>query len=95
MKKNKMFAPFLMLLAAAVAAIIMFRGNYDTTELLVILLGVMVFFYIAGSLIQKKVLSFMDQIREKERLEAENEGEVIEKTNVLPEGDNPENGDKN
>lgn len=95
MKKGKLFAPFLMLLAAAVASIIMFRGNYDTTELLVILLGVMVFFYTAGSLIQKKVLSFMDQIREKERLEAENEGEVIEKTNVVPEGENPGNGDKN
>ena len=89
MKKNKMFAPFLMLLAAAVAAIIMFRGNYDTTELLVILLGVMVFFYIAGSLIQKKVLSFMDQIREKERMEAENEGEVIEKTGLNPEEEGP------
>lgn len=94
MKKSKLFAPFLMLLAAAVASVIMFRGNYDTTELLAILLGVMVFFYIIGSLIQKKVLSFMDQIREKERLEAENEGEVIEKTNVVPEGENPENGDK-
>ena len=89
MKKSKLFAPFLMLLAAAVAAIVMFRGNYDTTELLVILLCVMLFFYLVGSLIQKKVLSFMDQIREKERMEAENEGEVIEKTGVNPEEESP------
>ena len=71
MKKSKLFAPFLMLLAAAIAAIVMFRGNYDTTELLAILLCVMLFFYFLGSLIQKKVLSFMDQIMEKERMEAE------------------------
>ena len=89
MKKNNMFAPFLMLLAAAVAAIIMFRGNYDTTELLIILLCVMLFFYLLGLWIQKKVLSFMDQIREKERMEAENEGEVIEKTGLNPEEEGP------
>ncbi len=82
MKKSKLFAPFLMLLAAAIASIIMFRGNYDTTELLSILLCVMIFFYVIGSLIQKKVLSFMNQIKEKEAREAANEGEVIEKEAV-------------
>ena len=82
MKKSKLFAPFLMLLAAAIASIIMFRGNYDTTELLSILLCVMIFFYVLGSLIQKKVLSFVKQIKEKEAMEAENEGEVIEKEAV-------------
>lgn len=93
MKKSKLFAPFLMLLAAAVASIIMFRGNYDMTELLVILLCVMVFFYLVGSIIQKKILSFMDQIRERERLEAEKEGEVIEKTNVTPSEEDSGNED--
>lgn len=81
MKKSKLFAPFLMLFAAAVASIVMFKGNYDTTDLLMILLCVMIFFYILGCLIQKKVLSFMNQIKEREIAEAkaENEGEVIEK----------------
>lgn len=79
MKKIRLLAPFLTLLSAAVSSIIMFRADYDTTELLIILLCVMVFFYIAGSVIQKKVISFMEQIEEKERIEAENEGEVIEK----------------
>lgn len=85
MKKIRLFAPFLMLLSAAVSSIIMFRSNYDTTDLLVILLCVMIFFYMAGLLIQKKVISFVEQIREKERIEAENEGEVIEKEAPAPE----------
>lgn len=79
MRKNKLFAPFLMLLAAAFAGIVMFRGNYDTTELLVILLCVMIFFYSIGNLIQKKVTAFMDEIREREEQEEKEKGEVIEK----------------
>ncbi len=79
MKKNQLFAPFLMLFAGAVTSIVMFRGNYDTTDLLVVLLCVMTAFYFAGYLIQKKVLSFINQIREREEAEAETEGEVIEK----------------
>lgn len=93
MKKSKLFAPFLMLLAAAVASIIMFRGKYGTTEMLVILLLVMIFFYAGGFFIQKKVTSFVDQIREAERIEAENEGEVIEKTGSVPEEENSEHGE--
>ena len=90
MKKSKLFAPFLMLLAGAVACIVMFQGNYDTTELLTILLCVLVVFYAAGYLIQKKVVSFMDQIREKEEKEekeAASEGEVIEKEALSEEED--------
>lgn len=79
MKKSKLFAPFLMLLAAAVASIVMFQGNYDMTELLLILLCVMIFFYLIGSFIQKKVVSFIEQIKEREAAEAAKEGEVIEK----------------
>ncbi|MGN0376047.1 MAG: hypothetical protein ACI4ED_00270 [Suilimivivens sp.] len=94
MKKSRLFAPFLMLLAAAVASIVMFRGNYDLTEQLVILLCVMVFFYLVGAFIQKKIISFMDQIRENERMEAENEGEVIEKA-VLPSEEGKPEGKEN
>lgn len=87
MKKSRLFAPFLMLLAAALASIIMFRGSYDTTEMLVILLFVMIFFYAAGVFIQKKISSFVEQIREEERIEAENEGEESEQTDQIPEED--------
>lgn len=79
MKKSRLFAPFIMLFAGAVTSIVMFKGNYDTTYVLIMLLCVMVVFYLAGCLIQKKVFSFIEQIREKEAAEAENEGEVIEK----------------
>lgn len=79
MKKREMFAPFLMLLAGAVTAIVMFMSDYSTTQLLVTLLLVLIFFYIIGVVIQKKVWGYIDQIEEEERLRAENEGEVIEK----------------
>lgn len=85
MMKNKLFAPFLMLLAAALASIIMFRGNYSTTELLLILLCVMFFFYTLGCFIQNKVVSFMNQILEREAEEAKEQGEVIEKDAVTQE----------
>ena len=59
MKKSRLFAPFLMLLAGAVASITM-----------------------AGCFIQKKVLAFMNQIRENEealeREAAAEREEVIE-----------------
>lgn len=93
MKKSKLFAPFLMLFAGAIACIVMFRGNYDMTELLTILLCVLLAFYIAGTFIQKKIVSFVEQIQEKEAKEAEEaaalaaaEGEVIEKDVATEEG---------
>ncbi|MBR5799951.1 MAG: hypothetical protein IKY23_07790 [Lachnospiraceae bacterium] len=85
MKKSKLFGPFLMLFAAALASIIMVRGSYDTTEMLLILVCVMVVFYLAGNFIQKKVLSFMEEIKKKEKEEAKKEGEVIEKENAKEE----------
>lgn len=90
MMKNKLFAPFLMLVAAALASIIMFRGNYNTTELLLILLCVMFFFYILGCFIQNKVISFMNQILEKEAEEEKERGEVIEKDAAAQENANGE-----
>lgn len=82
MKKLKLLAPFLTLLAGAVACIVMYRKHYDTMDILLILLCVLLIFYVAGSLIQKQIISFVKQIEEreaKEAQEAEDEGEVIEK----------------
>lgn len=70
MKKNKLFAPFLMLLAGAVSSIAMYLFHYSMKEMLPVLLAVLLAFYIAGCIIQKSVLSFMEQIREKERAAA-------------------------
>lgn len=66
MKKSKLFAPFLMLFAGAVASITMFGFHYTADQMLPRLLAVLLAFYIAGCIIQKKVLAFVNQIRENE-----------------------------
>lgn len=75
MKKLKLFAPFLMLLSGAIASIMMFYFQYTVEQMLPRLLIVLIVFYIAGCFIQKKIISFVKQIKEEE----EKEGEVIEK----------------
>ena len=75
MKKLKLFAPFLMLLSGAIASIMMFYFQYPVEQMLPRLLIVLIVFYIAGCFIQKKIISFVEQIKEDE----EKEGEVIEK----------------
>ena len=75
MKKLKLFAPFLMLLSGAIASIMMFYFQYPVVQMLPRLLIVLIVFYIAGCFIQKKIISFVEQIKEEE----EKEGEVIEK----------------
>lgn len=74
MKKLKLFAPFLMLLSGAIASIMMFYFQYPVEQMLPRLLIVLIVFYIAGCFIQKKIISFVEQIKEEEK-----EGEVIEK----------------
>lgn len=81
MKKNRLFAPFLMLLAGAVASIVMRYFRYSTGEMLPILLCVLIVFYFGGCLIQKKISAFVEQIKEEEA----KEGEVVEKE--IPEED--------
>ena len=56
MKKGKLFAPFLMLLAGAVASILMFYFHYSTKQTLYVLLAVLVIFYLAGCLDRKSVV---------------------------------------
>ena len=75
MKKLKLFAPFLMLLSGAIASIMMFYFQYPVEQMLPRLLSGLIVFYIAGCFIQKKIISFVEQIKEEE----EKEGEVIEK----------------
>lgn len=54
MRKNKLFAPFLMLLAGAVVSIAMYCFHYTMEEMLPILLFVLIFFYLTGNFVQKK-----------------------------------------
>lgn len=90
MKRDKLFAPFLMLLAGAIASIVMYINQYDLMELLLVLFSVMLLFYLIGLFIQKKVLKFMHEIQEKE--EQEKEGEVIEKGALEPGEDENASG---
>lgn len=75
MKKSRLFAPFLMLLAGAIASIMMYYFDYTTAQMLPRLILVLLFFYLAGCFIQKKILKFVEQIEEEER----RAGEVIAK----------------
>lgn len=74
MKKSRLFAPFLMLLAGTVASLMMFFSHYSMKEMLPILLAVLLLFYLAGSFIQKRVEAFVNQIKEEE----EHEREIME-----------------
>lgn len=75
MKKSRLFAPFLMLLAGAIASIMMYCSEYTTGQMLPRLILVLFVFYLAGCFIQKKILKFVEQIKEEEQ----RAGEVIAK----------------
>lgn len=69
MNKSKLFAPFLTLLAGAIASIMMYYFQYTTAQMLPRLVVVLVAFYLIGFFIQKKVVSFVEQIKEEEEKE--------------------------
>ena len=73
MKKSRLFAPFLMLLAGAIASIMMYCFHYTTSQMLPRLFIVLVFFYLAGFFVQKQIMKFVEQINEEEK----KAGEVI------------------
>ncbi len=75
MKKSKLFAPFLMLLAGVIASIMMYYFQYTLKQMLPRIIIVLVVFYLGGYFIQKKVTAFVEQIKEEEA----KKGEVIEK----------------
>ena len=74
-KKRKLIPPFVMLLAGAITSITMFLLHYNSKDMLVTLLWVLIVFYIAGELLKWMLDRFESEI-EKARMEA---GEVYEK----------------
>ena len=74
-KKRRLIPPFVMLFAGAVTSITMRILHYETKDMLIILLCVLVFFYIAGCVLQYMLDRFEKQIEEA----GMEEGEVIEK----------------
>ncbi len=82
-RKRKLIPPFVMLLAGAITSITMRVLHYDMKTMLIILLGVLLGFYIAGCVIKGMLDRFEKQIEEADM----EEGEVIEKE--LAEEDKP------
>ena len=68
--KRKWIPPFLMLFTGAISSIIMFLLHYDTKSMLMILIGVLVGFYIIGSLF-KWMLDIFDKQNYVEEVESE------------------------
>ena len=79
MKKFNLIPPFLMLLSGAVVSIVMYIRRSDTTELLIWVLCVMLFFYLAGCVIQNRLTFFVNQIKVQEEAEAAKEAERLQK----------------
>lgn len=71
MKKSRLFAPFLMLFAGAVASLMMYFFQYSMKQMLPRLLAVLLIFYLAGHFIQVKVSAFVNEIKEEERQKQE------------------------
>lgn len=94
MKKSKLFAPFLMLLAGAIASIMMYYFRYTTGQMIPRLIAVLVLFYLIGYFTQKKVMSFVEQIKEEEAKEQERlEQERLERERLENEAAQAENAD--
>lgn len=82
MKKYKLFAPFLALVAGAICMALMLLGGYSFESMLWILLAVILGFYIIGALIQKRIHGFVENNERIAREAEEQEGAVIEKETV-------------
>lgn len=90
MNKNlKMLPIYLMLITGAVTSIITYMLHYEGKTALLILLGVLLFFYIAGSMLASLINRFEKEQEEKERARIEEEGKVLEKE-LSQDGEKPE-----
>lgn len=78
-KRFKMLPVILTLSTGAITSIITYSLNYDGKTALLILLGVLLFFYIAGSLFRRMILRFEAEQEEKKRTALKQEGQVVEK----------------
>ena len=76
---RKLIPIILMLTAGAVASIVTYVRNFELIEMLWILLGVLILFYLFGMGIKKVLDIFDEQIKEAEEKEKQEEGSVIEK----------------
>ena len=78
-KKLKSLPIVLMLSTGAIIGIITYSLNYDGKTALLILLGVLLFFYITGSMFSNMIFRFEKELEELEREKRKSEGKVVEK----------------
>lgn len=78
-KKLKVLPLYLMLIAGAVTSIITFMLHYEGKTALLILLGVLLFFYVVGSMFASLIDRFEKEQEELERARKEEEGKVLAK----------------
>lgn len=78
-KKLKQLPVIIMLIAGATTGVITYALNYEGKTALLILLGVLLFFYIAGSLFSNMLMRFEKEVEEKELAYVDEEGKVVEK----------------
>lgn len=95
-RKLKMLPAFIMLLAATFTSIITYLLDYETKTALFILLGVMLVFYLLGSILARVIGSF-EKANEQEENEEQTEddkpeGKVVEKEATPPEAGNDSAG---
>ena len=77
-RRLKSLPLILMLIAGAVTSIITYILHYEGKTALLILLAVLLLFYVIGSLFQKLIYRFEEEINQKEKKRLE-EGVVVEK----------------
>lgn len=75
--KRKLIPPFLMLSSGAVCSIIMHLNYYETNEMLMILLAVMIGFYIAGNLFMMMLNIFDKKNQPEEEIQEEAVDEIM------------------
>ena len=69
----------LMLTTGAITSIITYLLNYDGKTALLILLGVLLFFYVSGTMFRNMILRFEKELEEQRRENLKQEGKVVEK----------------
>lgn len=92
-KDLKMLPVCLMLIAGATTGIITYTLHYEGKTALLILLGVLLFFYIAGCLFRSMILRFEKEQEEKERARLDEEGKVVEKDPDAQPGEETASGE--
>ncbi len=75
----KLLPAIITLLAGACTSIITYLVHYEVKKALWILLIVLILFYIIGTIVQKVIYKFEQQIEKEEIERAEREGKVVEK----------------